>query len=93
MISNRGIYHEGWYANTTPPHGPWLLNVPIPEPENYRWELYNLTMDYSQRQCRLKSPQKCRLKIPHLVAWSVCVEGVALPGHEGCQSRPNPFGR
>jgi arylsulfatase A-like enzyme len=48
MISNRGIYHEGWYANTTPPHGPWLLNVPIPEPENYKWELYNLTADYSQ---------------------------------------------
>jgi arylsulfatase A-like enzyme len=48
MISNRGIYHEGWYANTTPPHGPWLLNVPIPEPENYKWELYNLTVDYSQ---------------------------------------------
>src|SRR5271165_3770294 len=48
MISNRGIYHEGWYANTTPPHGPWLLNRPLPEPENYKWELYNLTGDYSQ---------------------------------------------
>jgi arylsulfatase len=48
MISNRGIYHEGWYANTTPPHGPWLLNAPLPEPENYKWELYNLTEDYSQ---------------------------------------------
>jgi hypothetical protein len=22
MIANRGIYHEGWYANTTPPNGP-----------------------------------------------------------------------
>jgi len=21
MIANRGIYHDGWYANTTPPHG------------------------------------------------------------------------
>ena len=20
MIANRGIYHDGWYANTTPPH-------------------------------------------------------------------------
>ncbi|MGE0418675.1 MAG: recombinase family protein, partial [Acetobacteraceae bacterium] len=25
-------------------------------------------------QCRLKSPQKCRLKIPHFVARSVCIE-------------------
>ncbi len=48
MISNRGIYHEGWYANTTPPIGPWVLNAPMPQPENYKWELYNLTVDYSQ---------------------------------------------
>ena len=25
MVANRGIYHDGWYANTTPPHGPWIL--------------------------------------------------------------------
>jgi arylsulfatase len=48
MIANRGIYHDGWYANTTPPHGPWILNAPLPEPKDYKWELYNLTEDYSQ---------------------------------------------
>jgi arylsulfatase A-like enzyme len=48
MISNRGIYHDGWYANTTPPHGPWILNAPLPSPLDYKWELYNLTEDYSQ---------------------------------------------
>jgi arylsulfatase A-like enzyme len=48
MIANRGIYHEGWYANTTPPHGPWILNAPMPEPKDYKWELYNLAEDYSQ---------------------------------------------
>src|SRR5476651_2080093 len=48
MISNRGIYHDGWYANTTPPHGPWILNAPLPAPNDYKWELYNLTEDYSQ---------------------------------------------
>jgi arylsulfatase A-like enzyme len=48
MIANRGIYNEGWYANTTPPHGPWVLNAPLPEPNDYKWELYNLTEDYSQ---------------------------------------------
>jgi arylsulfatase A-like enzyme len=48
MIANRGIYNEGWYANTTPPHGPWVLNAPLPEPKDYKWELYNLTEDYSQ---------------------------------------------
>src|SRR5258706_1988250 len=48
MISNRGIYHEGWYANTTPPVGPWVLNAPMPGVNDYKWELYNLDKDYSQ---------------------------------------------
>jgi arylsulfatase A-like enzyme len=48
MIANRGIYHDGWYANTTPPHGPWILNAPMPAPKDYKWELYNLAEDYSQ---------------------------------------------
>jgi arylsulfatase len=48
MISNRGIYHEGWYANTTPPVGPWVLNAPMPDVNDYKWELYDLTKDYSQ---------------------------------------------
>jgi arylsulfatase A-like enzyme len=48
MVANRGIYNEGWYANTTPPHGPWVLNAPLPPINEYKWELYNLTEDYSQ---------------------------------------------
>jgi hypothetical protein len=48
MVSNRGIYHEGWYANTTPPVGPWVLNAPMPDVNAYKWELYNLSEDYSQ---------------------------------------------
>ncbi|PWK66512.1 arylsulfatase [Aminobacter sp. AP02] len=48
MIANRGIYHEGWYANTTPPHGPWVLNAPLPSPTDYKWELYDLSKDFSQ---------------------------------------------
>jgi len=48
MIANRGIYHDGWYACTTPPHGPWILNAPLPPPDQYKWELYHLSEDYSQ---------------------------------------------
>jgi arylsulfatase A-like enzyme len=48
MISNRGIYHDGWYANTTPPVPPWVLNAPMPDVNDYKWELYNLDKDYSQ---------------------------------------------
>ena len=27
MVGNRGIYHDGWYACTTPPAPPWLLGT------------------------------------------------------------------
>jgi arylsulfatase len=61
MISNRGIYQDGWYANTTPPHGPWILNAPLPAPPDYKWELYNLNDDYSQaNDLAAKMPDKLK---------------------------------
>jgi arylsulfatase A-like enzyme len=61
MVSNRGIYQDGWYANTTPPHGPWILNAPLPVPTDYKWELYNLTEDYSQaNDLAAKMPDKLK---------------------------------
>ena len=61
MIANRGIYHDGWYANTTPPHGPWILNAPCPRRSDYKWELYNLNEDYSQaNDLAAKMPDKLK---------------------------------
>ncbi len=61
MIANRGIYQDGWYANTTPPHGPWILNAPLPAPQDYKWELYNLNDDYSQaNDLAAKMPDKLK---------------------------------
>jgi len=49
MFANRGIYHDGWYACTTPPEPPWLVGLkPLPPVEQYKWELYNIAQDYSQ---------------------------------------------
>jgi arylsulfatase A-like enzyme len=48
MLGNRGIYHDGWYACTTPPHGSWILNAPMPAINDYKWELYNVAEDFSQ---------------------------------------------
>lgn len=45
---NRGIYHDGWMANTHPARMPWAFgggDVPV---DQYRWELYDLRSDYSQ---------------------------------------------
>jgi arylsulfatase len=64
MFANRGIYHDGWYACTTPPAPPWLLGtVKLPEDvvNGYKWELYNLKEDYSQyNDLAAKMPDKLR---------------------------------
>ena len=52
MFGNRAIYHEGWIAATTPPAPPWLMGTTkMPDVVNgYKWELYNITEDFSQKQ-------------------------------------------
>src|SRR5260370_11594250 len=61
MIANRGIYSDGWYANTTPPHGPWILNAPLPAPKDYKWELYSLSEDFTQaNDLAAKRPDKLK---------------------------------
>ena len=49
MLGNRALYHDGWIAVTPPPQPPWLLGTaPMPPLNDYKWELYNITNDYSQ---------------------------------------------
>jgi len=49
MVGNRAIYHDGWIASTTPPAAPWLLATgKLTDVNNYNWELYHITEDYSQ---------------------------------------------
>ena len=61
LMSNRGIYHDGWYANTTPPVPPWVLNAKMPDVADYKWELYNITQDYSQADdLAAKNPAKLK---------------------------------
>jgi arylsulfatase len=50
MGGNRGIYHDGWMANTTPFAPPWdLATGKLPSVvDGYKWELYNLNEDFSQ---------------------------------------------
>ncbi len=59
---NRGIYHDGWLANTTPRNMPW--NMPVQRPTDtstFNWELYNLREDFSQsRNLANTYPEKLR---------------------------------
>ncbi len=50
MMGVRGIYHEGWYACTTPIRSPWDVSGPVvQDPATaYKWELYDLTKDWTQ---------------------------------------------
>ena len=62
MFANRGIYHDGWYACTTPPEAVWLLGAkPLPPVNEYKWELYNIAEDYSQaNDLAAKNPDKLK---------------------------------
>ena len=62
MFANRGIYHDGWYACTTPPAAPWLLGTAkLPDVNDYKWELYNISEDFSQNNdLAAKNPDKLK---------------------------------
>jgi arylsulfatase len=62
MFGNRAIYHDGWIAATTPPAAPWLLGTAkLPDINDYHWELYNLTEDFSEyNDLAAKNPDKLR---------------------------------
>ena len=63
MFGNRGIYHDGWYANTRPISPPWKLGAtPNQDVMNsYKWELYDLTKDWTQdNDLAASNPDKLR---------------------------------
>ena len=63
MFGNRGIYHEGWYANTRPIEPSWVLTKPSPADvvNGFEWELYDLSRDWTQNDdLAKKNPDKLR---------------------------------
>ena len=62
MVGNRAIYHDGWIAATTPPAAPWLLATgKLTDVNDYNWELYHITEDYSQNNdLASKMPDKLK---------------------------------
>jgi arylsulfatase A-like enzyme len=58
--ANRGIYHDGWMASALafPPWQPIRTGF---NPDTQKWELYNITEDFSQADdLASKNPQKLR---------------------------------
>ena len=63
MAGNRAIYHDGWIAATTPFAPPWdLATGKLPDvTTGYKWELYNITDDYSENNNLAdKNPDKLK---------------------------------
>jgi arylsulfatase len=51
LMGNRGIYEDGWMANTSPLKLPWAppaIGKATPNPDDFQWELYHVAADFSQ---------------------------------------------
>ena len=61
LMGNRGIYADGWFANSKPRRVPWTLagRPPGDVIDDYQWELYDLRRDFAQsRDLAAQQPQK-----------------------------------
>jgi arylsulfatase len=63
IMGSRAIYHDGWIASAFGPRAPWVPGTPPGirqwTPDQDRWELYNLTEDWSQaNDLAAKMPDK-----------------------------------
>jgi len=61
MLGNRAIYKDGWMASTTPLRFPWVATGYEPNPDDFKWELYNVNEDFSQANNLVdKNPDKLK---------------------------------
>ena len=64
LLANRGVYHDGWMANTSPLRLPWAKPAPgvaSPNPDDFQWELYHVAEDFSQaHNLAAENPKKLK---------------------------------
>ena len=61
LVGNRAIYKDGWMASTTPLRLPWVTSGYEPSPDDFKWELYNVSEDFSQaNNLAAKNPDKLK---------------------------------
>jgi arylsulfatase A-like enzyme len=82
MFGNRGIYHDGWVAATTPGVAPWDSAAEaqgrLPPVLDYKWELYNVKDDFSEA-INLADKEPGKLKELQELFWSEAEEYNVLP--------------
>lgn len=61
LVGNRAIYKDGWMASTTPLRLPWVTTGYEPNPDDFKWALYNINQDFSQaNNLADKNPDKLK---------------------------------
>src|SRR5262249_8159836 len=48
LMGNRAIYKDVWMASTTRLRLPWIITGFEPDPDDFKWELYEVSQDFSQ---------------------------------------------
>lgn len=88
MMGDRAIYHDGWVAATTPIRPPWNVTGPTTQdPANaYKWELYNITNDWTQLN-DLSDSKPEKLKELQQLLWVEMAKYQVLPLDASVASR------
>ncbi len=61
LVGNRAIYDDGWVAATTPMRLPWITFGASPNPDDFKWELYHVSEDFSEAN-NLEAQNPAKLK-------------------------------
>jgi len=89
MLGNRAIYSDGWMASTTPLRLPWVAFGAEPNPDDYKWELYDITKDYSQAK-NLADSNPEKLKELQDLFWKEAEKFNVLPIQTSFADRVDP---
>ena len=78
-LGNSGLYHDGWFASTTPVRLPWIGVGTDMDVLTTKWELYNIDKDFSRP---MTWPTRC----PRSSARCRCVSMPKRPSSMSCRS-------
>jgi arylsulfatase len=90
MLGNRGVYHDGWIACTTPAGPPWDPGAPDVDPiTGYKWELYDVTKDPTEAH-NLADSNTDKLKEMQLLFYAEAAKYNVLPIDNSKTARMGP---
>jgi arylsulfatase len=92
ITANRGIYHDGWMASTTPLRLPWVTSGSDPDPLDFAWELYDIRNDFSQAH-NLAKENPAKLKELQDLFWKEAEKYNVLPLDASFADRADPASR